>query len=822
MKTKRNPCYASKGLPKVPGKPKGTDIIPAWLTPGEAVLSPGAAEMLGRGNVRALNEAAGLRRPQYKALGDDGMQPENTQPEMQPVMPDLASLGNQRVDEILSNPDTFKPNEVRAANRYMDPAGLAGGPSEARDQAFLGNTRSLGEINNPEADAFKQQYTMAQRGLFGGNRSMRRPVGIDSDGLSKGLSAAQEAVSSGLSYGQQAAQEATQEGIGAAQSAMREANERARYFSKGTERVGLRKPQYFASGVDEVFKKAAMEKMMDARAALRQPAPSTGTMYVSPDGRIAGRPIPSANLRNFTPLERGFNAKTPAAPDVSKLSNIRNALNGSNTTSVGDVAKGVGRAATKVARTTAGALEGLPTLAVRVGLPAAGMKAAYDGFNTPTEDYAKRIGVNPPTTLTGDMAVRGAGVMSDVGANIANGVALPYNLAKNGLDTGKWYDYKDNFADIAAKKSSFAADIANAPRTPTRSAPEASGVMKMDRQGNLMPARETARVRPGTGTSAEGGLTLDWASKLARDMAGGLRRDFQQVPTAPAAFSPKDKSVYIGGMRAPFQQGDFVSYKDDMGILRAGRVGPNGFSNPIMNNLNSLLQDPGMAKAFNLQAQMYNNDNLSSEAGLRTVQTKLAPYEALSKLATIGNGGGLSAKEYMDATFKSADEHRKQDKALADILAEALPGLDGKSDPAAAQRYYNMVSDDLKNDGRDLGKMTPQEVREALATRDMPLAFTQNIGDIAQEEGGMVPKKLLSPKDYKVGDAPSMLDAVTRGDVSWQDYLNSNFFSRKNPKYRSIRDASGNFVGLGNRVFRDRQSGGLRSDLVDSFDYPEN
>lgn len=807
MKSKRNPCYAAKGLPKVPGKPKGTDVIPAWLTPGEAVLSPGAAEMLGRGNIKALNEAAGLRSPQYRALGDEDMQP------------DYAMLGNQRADEILSNPDMFKPNELRAANRYMDPAGLGGGPSEARDQVFLSNTRSLDSITNPVDDATRQQFTTAQQGLFGGNRRPQRSVG-GNNGLSDGMSAARDAIGSALSYGQQAAQEAAQEGQGVAQSAIRDANERARYLSKGTERVGLRKPQYFANGVDEVFKKTAMEKMMDARAAARQPAPSTGTMYASPDGRIAGRPMPSANLRNFTPLERGFNAKTP---DVSKLSNVRNALNGPNTTSLGNVAKGVGRAATNVARASAGALEGLPTLAVRVGLPAAGIKAAYDGFNTPTEDYAKRVGVNPPKTFTGDMAVRGAGVMSDVGANIINGMALPYNLAKNGLDTDRWYDYKDNFADAAARKSSFAADIANAPRTPTKSGPEASGVMIMDKQGGLTPARETARVRAGTGISAEGGLTLDWASKQARDMAGGLRRDFQQVPTAPAAFSQKDKSVYIGGMRAPFQQGDFVSYKDDMGILRAGRVGPNGFSNPIMNNLNSLLQDPNMAAAFNLQAETYKNNNLSADAGLRNAQAKLVPYEALSKLAAIGAGGGLSAKDYIDSEFKSADENRKQDKALAEIIADAFPGPDGKPNPAAAQRYFNMVNDDLKNDGRDLGKMArPQEVREALATRDMPLAFTQNISDITQEEGGIVPKKLLSPRDYKVGDAPSMIDTINRGDVSWQDYLNSNWFNRKNPKYRSIRDTNGNFVGLGSRVFRDRQSGGLRSDLIDSFDYPED
>jgi hypothetical protein len=42
----------ARGTPMVPGSP---DTVPAMLTPGEAVLTPRAAQHFGRGNIAALN-----------------------------------------------------------------------------------------------------------------------------------------------------------------------------------------------------------------------------------------------------------------------------------------------------------------------------------------------------------------------------------------------------------------------------------------------------------------------------------------------------------------------------------------------------------------------------------------------------------------------------------------------------------------------------------------------------------------------------------------------------------------------------------------------
>lgn len=56
-----------------PGQPKGTDTVPAWLTPGEAVLTKEATALLGPERIEALNTAA--RALMGGQMG--GMPPEN-------------------------------------------------------------------------------------------------------------------------------------------------------------------------------------------------------------------------------------------------------------------------------------------------------------------------------------------------------------------------------------------------------------------------------------------------------------------------------------------------------------------------------------------------------------------------------------------------------------------------------------------------------------------------------------------------------------------------------------------------------------------------
>lgn len=45
----------------------------------------------------------------------------------------------------------------------------------------------------------------------------------------------------------------------------------------------------------------------------------------------------------------------------------------------------------------------------------------YEAYNTSTSDYAKELGVEVPTSLLGDLSMRTAGVMADIGENIVEG-----------------------------------------------------------------------------------------------------------------------------------------------------------------------------------------------------------------------------------------------------------------------------------------------------------------------------------------------------------------------------------------------------------------
>lgn len=147
MKKKAKPCYAAKGLPQVPGKPKGTDIVPAWLTPGEAILSPAAAEMLGRGNVQRLNQQAmRLGTPQYKAMGG--------------MVDDAAKEAEAK--RITGNPDQYNMMQVQAAEAFMQ---QQRNPQEP--QYFMGGTAMV-----PRLGTVQPGYYAAGTGMVLGTKPM--------------------------------------------------------------------------------------------------------------------------------------------------------------------------------------------------------------------------------------------------------------------------------------------------------------------------------------------------------------------------------------------------------------------------------------------------------------------------------------------------------------------------------------------------------------------------------------------------------------------------------------------------------------------------
>jgi hypothetical protein len=92
----------------------------------------------------------------------------------------------------------------------------------------------------------------------------------------------------------------------------------------------------------------------------------------------------------------------------------------------------------------------------------AGMAGAIRGYNTPTEDYAERIGLDPSTvglSFWKDAGIRTAGVLSDVGAAAGDMVGL---------------DLRSRFADVQRQQASPAAAPAQTAMPRTQALPTGS------------------------------------------------------------------------------------------------------------------------------------------------------------------------------------------------------------------------------------------------------------------------------------------------------------------------------------------------------------
>lgn len=148
---------------------------------------------------------------------------------------------------------------------------------------------------------------------------------------------------------------------------------------------------------------------------------------------------------------KGLFTRTPPAPTfdpATKIGQVRNAISGPHTTKIGNVLPSAGK--------TASSLGGL----VRGSGVAALGEGAVRGLNTTTDEYAQRTGIEAPQSVAGQLALRGAGVLSDVGASVINApgqlAMLAPNVLKHGLNFGNWeqlYDYRDRFNDVRQAKA---------------------------------------------------------------------------------------------------------------------------------------------------------------------------------------------------------------------------------------------------------------------------------------------------------------------------------------------------------------------------------
>ena len=173
-------------------------------------------------------------------------------------------------------------------------------------------------------------------------------------------------------------------------------------------------------------------------------------------------PTDVAKLRSIEPdvIPREAVRAPTAAPQTAtpnRMGAVRTALNGNNATTLEGMAQGVKNVATqtggKIAELGVKNAGRLANVA-RATAPAAGIEGAVRGLNTTTDEYYQRTGIDPVATVVPqvvkDTGVRALGVLSDVGASAINQLAAPVNLARHGLDTEKWYDYRNNFADVQA------------------------------------------------------------------------------------------------------------------------------------------------------------------------------------------------------------------------------------------------------------------------------------------------------------------------------------------------------------------------------------
>lgn len=106
----------------------------------------------------------------------------------------------------------------------------------------------------------------------------------------------------------------------------------------------------------------------------------------------------------------------------------------------------------------------------------AGMQGAYRGYNTPTEDYATRMGIDPGEvglSFWKDAGIRTAGVMSDVGAAAGDMLGM---------------DLSSRFAD----KQQSAAPAAPRQQALPTATPSVAGQVSMARSGGARPAAATA------------------------------------------------------------------------------------------------------------------------------------------------------------------------------------------------------------------------------------------------------------------------------------------------------------------------------------------
>ena len=172
----------------------------------------------------------------------------------------------------------------------------------------------------------------------------------------------------------------------------------------------------------------------DARTFAQQPGP--GNPNVGPNGSSQAQAFqqtraPTAVAPTTAPSPSATAAEAP------KVGRLRGAADATRNffSGAGESAGSVGGAFKSVASPLVSAGKSLVNAAGKASAPLTLGAAAYDGFNTDTETYAKRFGLErTEPSLARDLGVRALGVASDVGNNLTFGLAKKHLYRDDGTE----------------------------------------------------------------------------------------------------------------------------------------------------------------------------------------------------------------------------------------------------------------------------------------------------------------------------------------------------------------------------------------------------
>lgn len=392
------------------------------------------------------------------------------------------------------------------------------------------------------------------------------------------------------------------------------------------------------------------------------------------DGRFGATPNPGPNVTRPAPIPAA--AAAPKAPIYSRP--------------IGEMARGGASAAGGVAKKAAS------LLSAPIAVGAAGLTGAYQGFNTDTEQYAKRFGLeNTEPGLMRDLGIRGLGVASDVGNALTLG--LVGNL------------YRDKQDQPAVTPNPNASPLAQMdPTSPARQDP-ANPMNAEQGASAAMAAPVTAAKQIAPNVFRQGNSYGDSAESAAA-FANNAPVSAQNMGAADALAARYSSPLVTAATQPQAPVNQNLTPRDDgsgtgYGLLNSNRIAQRNASMDVQQRkpgsrmaLASLLQQQADAPKMNLERDQMD------QRGQESAADRLMRREELTaKLGESAADRGLRSQELADNSLTSAAKREALGietgaaKQLAD-LRTAYMNAKTPEEQAAAAAKLNALSGKVQQD----------------------------------------------------------------------------------------------------------------------------